>query len=322
MLTAAVATLVVAVGAAPASAAVPCWKRLLNDWYDGRIDNAYPVSCYRAAIRNLPEDVKAYSSAREDINRALLAAIRDYGGTPPPGYLVQPDQPSPPHTDGGRQESPLVEDDEEEEVAVQRESRTAALRELSSDIGSNNVDSLPLPISVLAGIALLLFGAAFASWLTRRIQTRRVPVATSPGFRLKTGPEQGFFGLPASGPIRGVPCRVRSPPRHRPRLEDWMATAKDIGPRKPTLRSPVTPFSTRTRASASGATSRSRDATRSTRSSGRSATPSSPARTSRRSSRRASSSRSSGSRRRRTSSRRSTSAAVSAPPSARRVSSR
>ena len=84
VLTAAVATLVVAVGAAPASAAVPCWKRLLNDWYDGRIDNAYPVSCYRAAIRNLPEDVKAYSSAREDINRALLAAIRDYGGTPRP----------------------------------------------------------------------------------------------------------------------------------------------------------------------------------------------------------------------------------------------
>jgi hypothetical protein len=181
VLTAAMATFVLAAGAAPASAAVPCWKRLLNDWYDGRIDNAYPVSCYRAAIRNLPEDVKAYSSAREDINRALLAAIRDYGGTPPPGFLVQPDQPAPTHSDGGRQESPLAEDDEADEVAASgRDEDKGPFGDFLSDIGPNNVDSLPLPILILAGIAFVLFGAAFASWLTRRIQARRVPVATSP----------------------------------------------------------------------------------------------------------------------------------------------
>ena len=56
---------------APADAATPCWKRLINDWYDGRIDRTYPASCYRAAIRNLPEDVDAYSTAREDLERAL-----------------------------------------------------------------------------------------------------------------------------------------------------------------------------------------------------------------------------------------------------------
>ena len=42
-----------------------------------RIDKAYPVSCYRAAIRNLPDDVASYSNAREEINRALGRAQDD-----------------------------------------------------------------------------------------------------------------------------------------------------------------------------------------------------------------------------------------------------
>ena len=48
--------------AAPAMAASPgpCWKRLINDWYDGRIDGTYPVSCYTQALKHLPADVDAY----------------------------------------------------------------------------------------------------------------------------------------------------------------------------------------------------------------------------------------------------------------------
>ena len=35
-----------AVFAAPAAAAPPpCWKTLLNDWYDGSIDYVYPIPC-------------------------------------------------------------------------------------------------------------------------------------------------------------------------------------------------------------------------------------------------------------------------------------
>ena len=56
------------VTAPQADAATPCWKRLINDWYDGRIDRTYPARCYRAAIKNLPEDVDAYSG------RFLIAA--------------------------------------------------------------------------------------------------------------------------------------------------------------------------------------------------------------------------------------------------------
>jgi hypothetical protein len=63
--------------AAPARAAgVPCWKALINDWYDGRIDETYPTSCYTDAIQHLPQDVDTYSSAKDDIERALLASVR------------------------------------------------------------------------------------------------------------------------------------------------------------------------------------------------------------------------------------------------------
>src|SRR3954469_22167102 len=64
-----------AVRAAPAAAATPCWKQLLNDWYDGRIDQTYAVHSYRDALKHLPSDVQTYSSAHDDILRALQSAI-------------------------------------------------------------------------------------------------------------------------------------------------------------------------------------------------------------------------------------------------------
>jgi hypothetical protein len=50
-----------------------CMSTLLNDWRDGRIDGTYSVECYQAALAQLPEDLRIYSSAETDIKRALLA---------------------------------------------------------------------------------------------------------------------------------------------------------------------------------------------------------------------------------------------------------
>ena len=58
-----------------AGAATTCGSRLLDDWKDGRIDQTYPVSCYRDALADLPEDVRVYSTAQNDITRALQARI-------------------------------------------------------------------------------------------------------------------------------------------------------------------------------------------------------------------------------------------------------
>jgi hypothetical protein len=59
-----------------ASAKTSCGGKLLKDWSDGRIDRVYPVRCYRLALANMPEDMRIYSTASSDIERALQARVR------------------------------------------------------------------------------------------------------------------------------------------------------------------------------------------------------------------------------------------------------
>ena len=59
-----------------ASAKPSCGNTLLKDWSDGRIDGVYPVRCYRLALANMPEDMRIYSTAQSDIQRALQARVR------------------------------------------------------------------------------------------------------------------------------------------------------------------------------------------------------------------------------------------------------
>jgi hypothetical protein len=67
--------LVALVFAGSAGASQSCASRLLADWRDGRVDQTYPVSCYRQALAQLPEDVQVYSTAQSDITRALQARL-------------------------------------------------------------------------------------------------------------------------------------------------------------------------------------------------------------------------------------------------------
>ena len=77
--------LVVAAAISPAiaSAKEQCWQELVEDWSDGAISNLYPIRCYRQALQNMPEDVRLYSSASDDINRALAgrAVTRSLAGS-------------------------------------------------------------------------------------------------------------------------------------------------------------------------------------------------------------------------------------------------
>jgi hypothetical protein len=185
----AAATGAVAIGPEPAAAAPkPCWKRLINDWYDGRIDNVYPVRCYREAIKHLPEDVESYSDAREDIQRALLSAIRASGGDLGPGDPV-PAQTGP-SSQGGN-----------DPTETTTEPGGAGGGNGGSDGGSGgeaapppsggdngvlgavkpeNADSIPIPLLVLAGLALVLLAAAAAGFAARRIQARKLRVSPAP----------------------------------------------------------------------------------------------------------------------------------------------
>ena len=63
---------------APATAATKpdCAAKVLKDWSDGRLDQIYPVRCYQSALDRMPEDMRSYTTAPDDIQRALLARLR------------------------------------------------------------------------------------------------------------------------------------------------------------------------------------------------------------------------------------------------------
>jgi hypothetical protein len=68
----------VGVSSRAASAAPPCWERVIADWSDnGRVDRTYPLSCYREAVKHMPEDLRAYSTAPAAIDRALTERRAD-----------------------------------------------------------------------------------------------------------------------------------------------------------------------------------------------------------------------------------------------------
>jgi len=162
-----IATLAVAavLGAAPpASAKTPCWQVVISDWYEnGRIDKTYPIPCYAQAIHHLPVDVQSYADAASEINRAMLDQMRrDRNST---------DQPS---SHGKKKAAPTFA------INPGGEPPKGFLSNLIDKIGPSSADSVPLPLLVLAGIALLLLAAAGGSFVARRIQARRVMPAPAP----------------------------------------------------------------------------------------------------------------------------------------------
>ncbi len=64
--------------AAPAEATASssrCAQSVIEDWAEGRLPGTYPIHCYRDALEGLPEDLRIYSSAGEDIRRALAQRV-------------------------------------------------------------------------------------------------------------------------------------------------------------------------------------------------------------------------------------------------------
>jgi hypothetical protein len=53
-----------------------CAEAVLDNWTRGTLDSHYSPECYQAAIDALPEDLRAYTTAADDIRRAAIAATR------------------------------------------------------------------------------------------------------------------------------------------------------------------------------------------------------------------------------------------------------
>jgi hypothetical protein len=159
--------------AAPAASqeATPkCWLQVINDWlaHQPNLTGTYAIPCYTQAIQHLSQypDVAGYSSAEDDIHNALLAAIRqDRGGGGPTSGS------------GGGGHSGGGGGGVSGSGGGGGTSGGGVVGTGIDKIGPSNAQSIPLPLIVLAGLALLLLLTAGGTWLARRIQTRRMPPA-------------------------------------------------------------------------------------------------------------------------------------------------
>jgi hypothetical protein len=181
------AAVVVACAHAPQSpAAVPCWKQLLTDWYDGRIDKTYPIPCYRETLKHLPTDVDVYSSARTDIQRALASAIakRDHKPTTTSvksATTTKATAPAPSRggtTTGGKSTAgtrtlPAVRPEPTStDASSGRKNENGPIGTALDKINPGSADSLPLPLLILGALAILLVAAGLAGMIVRRMQAR------------------------------------------------------------------------------------------------------------------------------------------------------
>ena len=158
-----------AVRPAVAQAKTPCWKALLNDWYDGRIDNTYPVHCYREALSHLPSDVQTYSSAHDDILRALQSAIakQKKAHKPVTSNTLLPGQTSGSGGKGGGSGGGNTD------TSTSGQPGRQAGGGLAGQVSSDNPSSVPTVLYVLGGLALLLVAAGAAGLIAKRVQARR-----------------------------------------------------------------------------------------------------------------------------------------------------
>jgi hypothetical protein len=150
---------VMALGASPAYAAKPCWERVLDDWLDnGRIDGVYSARCIEDARKHLPEDVRAYSDIEEKLDAELQENGRSAqgrggsggGGGPGAGGRRVIGEPEP--DAGPRDEGPI-----------------------QSVLGKGTTDasSIPLPLIILAALALILVAAGASGLVARKLKARR-----------------------------------------------------------------------------------------------------------------------------------------------------
>lgn len=148
-----VAVAVAAALAVPASASASqsatCWKQLLVDSYDFRIDHTYPAGCYVQAMKHIPRDLADYSDLWDLLNRALATVTRTHhelrtiASVPVPPTAKLP-------------------------KSAQPHAAKAPLTRVAARVDPGGPQTVPLPLIVLGGLGLLLAAAGAAGALVRR----------------------------------------------------------------------------------------------------------------------------------------------------------
>ncbi len=145
------------VSAPPAAAQTPCWRQIINDWLDNEaINKTYPLQCYGDAIKHIPDDLRAYSSIVDDIANARQQLARN---------VRVPAAHKP--TSARRANKPS-------QTATKADPPKKYFTDAFNKVGPRNADSIPLPLIILAGLALILIAAGGAGLVSRRLRARKV----------------------------------------------------------------------------------------------------------------------------------------------------
>ncbi len=156
-----------------------CAQRVIRDWYSGgKVDGVYPLPCYRAAMRTLPEDVRQYSDANREIARALAYARRGLGDPGPDAAVSGPASSGRAATPSGserRHAEPTSADSTRVDPPTPTRPDPDRAVSLASAASTTDGAGVPLPLVVLGTLAAMLFAAAATAALASRRRRRGSP---------------------------------------------------------------------------------------------------------------------------------------------------
>jgi len=170
-----------------AATAKPCWERVIDDWLDnGTIDGTYKPSCYREALKHVPEDLRDYSGIGDAIAAALQSSLRGQdgpvgsvqnvgsGGASAKGKSAE----SSTGLGGASANSMSAESgtgSSRPPAGQQRMLQVAPdrsyYRRAIDDLGPTSAESVPIPLLVLAGLGTLLLLTAGGLAARKRLRS-------------------------------------------------------------------------------------------------------------------------------------------------------
>jgi hypothetical protein len=147
------------------AAAKSCARQVIDDWSQhGELTRTYPIRCLRAALDQVPEDLRDYSNITDDIQAALQAQLDRRANLDRAKRLGIPDS-----TNAGPNRS------------LQLSHPPPSLyRRAIDNLGTTSADSIPIPLLVLASLGGLLLLSAAGMTATRRIRAARAGRSTPP----------------------------------------------------------------------------------------------------------------------------------------------
>jgi hypothetical protein len=151
---------------AAATAAKPCWIQIFDDWQEDEvIDGHYSQKCYRQAEANIPQDLRDYSVLPDEITRARQRDLRA-------SAREEANEETRTLANSGPVDA-RNDNDNDGSGGGPAADGGGPIGDLLEAAGPSSADSAPIPLLVLAGLALLLVAAGAAGLLSRKLSARR-----------------------------------------------------------------------------------------------------------------------------------------------------